>query len=314
MAITVIGAVALAMAFVVIAGCKGTTPGAAGPMAPEPMPEPPAPPTLVGTWTVTVEGTFVGGESFRETTTLTFTPERFVEAVALERGGELVSDWQRSGTWVEADGVVTRIWLEDGEEHRLAQRYAWGNEARTVLLMLDWQLDEADEDPLEYRRIEEPVPSLVGTWDMHDNHRPTSRVYVPNLTVMTTLTINAEGTYTRATRLLGTHEGEQSVVDRTHSGTWEQDAEHQYLWLMPAEVSYSENGEVQPLVEEFIRTQYVGRRLRTAYAAMDDPALLRWSGISSEQEWDMDERVWLPRTDRPYGDYYTVLVRENADG
>ena len=81
--------------------------------------------------------------------------------------GALEHEYHESGTWTEADGVITKIhypWDDEAERysdqlHRVPKHYSWGDAEGTILLMNRWQDDESIDELVVHRRVSDPVPS-----------------------------------------------------------------------------------------------------------------------------------------------------------
>ena len=311
----VIEFVALAAILSGVAACTATTP--AQPAAPVVEPAPPvvpaAPlPTLIGTWTRTHhwidEDT---GQPYREVRMLTFTPDRYVETVVEFTAGEIEGDWKDSGTWTEANGTVTRIWREwdddldrprDQDTH-MEKSYLWGNAERSLLLMTDWADSYAPVDSyVAYTRVQDPLPSLIGAWEIYDGERPSSINFDPDSGRTQGITFNQDGTFAYS------FTNDDNGHHEARSGTWEQASENHILWLTVTNIDVTLNGETIPNIEEW-REMMVGHRLSFRYAPTNDHSAVRISPWYIEHAWDSDTMTWGPHPRWTYGDYYRIMVR-----
>lgn len=305
-----IGFVAVAAMLWVIAACTDTTPATPATPTVEPAPLP----TLTGTWSRTTR--WVSDEDglpYSEIRLLTFTPDRYVETiVVLNANDEITEDLKEQGTWTEADGMVTQIWrdwdddldmLEDHDTRR-EKGYYWGNTERTLLLMTDWSDQEADpESYVAYRRVQNPLPSLMGTWVIYEGERPSSLGFDPDSQRRTKgITINLDNNTFSYTTTRGTNSGS------TMSGTFEQDAENHILRLMPTQMDVLENGETPSNIER-IRNRHIGHRLTFRYAPTNEHSAVRVSPWYIEQQWDPNDMTWKPGSSWPYGDFYRIMVK-----
>jgi hypothetical protein len=278
----------------------------------EPEPEPAPLPTLIGTWTRTNhwidEDT---GQPYREVRMLTFTPDRYVETVVEFTEGELEGDWKESGTWTEANATVTKIWRDwdddldrprDQDTH-MEKSYLWGNAERSLLLMTDWADSYAPVDSyVAYTRVQDPLPSLIGAWEIYDGERPSSINFDPDSGRTQGITFNQDGTFAYS------FTNDDNGYHEARSGTWEPDSESHTLWLTATHFDAAVNGETIPNIEER-REMVIGHRLSFRYAPTNDHSAVRISPWYIEHQWDRDMMTWGPHPTWTYGDYYRIMVR-----
>ena len=268
--------------------------------------------SLIGTWTATAKW-IDDDRQYRETWTLTFTPDRAILDTTIEVDGMLENQWFGQSAWSERNGVVTRTWYEwDPEERRfleeplvLDKEYYWGNSERTELLMNEWSDDEPTDNFVWYTRVQDAVPhSLVGTWLFKASERVTM-----DDEGLDRLSLNADGTFeqrsTRTTKL----DGETVVRVSTYSGNWEHDPQSYSMWLTGVDYTVIVNEEPDEDAQRVLREIYVGHRLRARYAATDVQSVLRLSWIELEQQWNRETMGWEPNERFPLGNYHLFMTR-----
>ena len=267
--------------------------------------------SLIGTWTASNSWISDDGQ-YRETWTLTFTPDRAILETTIEVDGMLESQWFGQSAWSDRDGFLTRTWYEwDPEERRfleeplvLDKEYYWGNSERTSLLMNEWSDDQPTERFFWYTRVQDAVPlSLVGTWLFKDG-----RVTSDN-EGFDSLSLNSDGTF--AHRSIRTREigGETAVWVYTYSGIWEHDQQNYSIWLTGVDFTVIVNEEPDEETQGVLREIYVGHRLRARYAATDVQSVLRLSWIGLEQQWNREAMAWEPNERFPHGNYHLFMTR-----
>ena len=268
--------------------------------------------SLIGTWTATAKW-IDDDRQYRETWTLTFTPDRAILDTTMEVDGMLENQWFGQSAWSGRNGVVTRTWYEwDPEERRfleeplvLDKEYYWGNSERTELLMNEWSDDEPTENFVWYTRVQDAVPhSLVGTWLFKANERVTM-----DDEGLVRLSLNADGTFEQRSTLTRELDGETVVRVSTYSGNWEHDPQSYSMWLTGVDYTVIVNEEPDEDAQRVLREIYVGHRLRARYAATDVQSVLRLSWIELEQQWNRETMGWEPNERFPLGNYHLFMTR-----
>ena len=269
--------------------------------------------SLIGTWTATAKWTN-NDRQYRETWTLTFTPDRAILDTTIEVDGMVENQWFGQSAWSERNGVVTRTWYEwDPEERRfleeplvLDKEYYWGNSESTILLMNEWSSDDEPTDNLVwYTRVQDAVPfSLVGTWLFKADERVTM-----DDEGLDSLSLNSDGTFEQRSTRTREFDGETAVRVSTYSGNWEHDPQNYSIWLTGVDYTVIVNEEPDEDAQRVLREIYVGHRLRARYAATDVQSVLRLSWIGLEQQWNRETTGWEPNERFPLGNYHLFITR-----
>lgn len=227
--------------------------------------------------------------------TLTFTKSRFIGANANLVANGMVEQWQHPGTWSATTDTITKTWHrwipgEGREENQTIEkrRYTWVDEARTILLLQEWEADP-DSQPVyrEYRRV--PPSSPLGVWRWSQVH-PRFGVQVWEIDVAQTTVTWRYNSESPCTHII---EGPARVDDE------------ELFLLIDVETEtetatcFEGIGEVGPSV---------GYTTRWAFAPGHNDDTIAVSELWSELQLQADG-TWADREDRPYGEYRQFFTR-----
>ena len=170
--------------------------------------------------------------------------------------------------------------------------------------MTNWDDNYAAVDSyVAYTRVKDPLPSLIGAWEIYDGERPSSINFEPDSERTQGITFTQDGTFSYSYA-----EDADNVYHEVRSGTWEQDSENHILWLTVTTIDVTLNGEPIPDIERR-REMIVGHRLSFRYAPTNAHSAVRISPWYIEHAWDSDTMTWGPHPTWTYGDYYRIMVR-----
>lgn len=259
--------------------------------------------SLRGTWQITYDWWEDDQIVGTMTETLTFTTSRYVLSRAhYYTDGTLSHVWSPSGTWRSTDTTVTRIREEDHDddddtppvETTAETMYHWGDEARSKLLMPPWDWfgeDDGDDEYTLYERIEDPLPSIVGTWMETD---------VDNVDRHRLVEINADGTFVYRDHVPGEWSWKLSA-------NWTEDRSEMFVLLTNPVLQFTRTIDGVEVAQPIDRWSWISSddKLRMAYAPTHSPSEMVVSNFGNEPGWNDSDTV-----DRKYGDYWLTLARQ----
>ena len=282
-----------------VLGCKQAMTPAPDPAEPEPtLPKL----TLIGTWQfIRTSLDDVGMIEESETSTLTFTPERFIEFNVLRGAdGTITGRWRETGTWTATEDTVTKTsyrWDDENERRfdettSVDKHYAWGDEAREVLFVHPWGSDDNEDRYERGTRVKDPIPyPLTGTWTgfrYWDVDRK-------------------DWTFTFGDSFTERFDNGEAMF--TLTGKWQTlDEENLFFFVTAESASLVIDGVAN---EDFDPSEYVGHELRYAFAptGLADTILLSPFGI--ERKYDDATSTWVERDDASTSDRYWMLLERN---
>ena len=171
-------------------------------------------------------------------------------------------------------------------------RYHWGDEARSKLLMPGWdRFEDGDSEYALYERVENPLPSIVGTWMEKDVDKASRHRLVE---------INTDGTF-----IYRDHEpGEWSWQI---SANWTEDRSDMFVILTDPVLEFTRTIDGVEVPQPIDRWSWISidDKFRMAYAPTQSPSEMVVSNFANEPGWNDSDTV-----DRKYGNYWLTLVRQ----
>ena len=298
------------LAAVLAVGCKGTTP-AEPPVEPEPPPPTTAESLMTGAWQFTATNTYTNWEGMEvtitETSTLTFTPSRWLVHTDWEDTTAGEGDYVRSGGWtVTGDDTIEWdrwIWADDGREQELSTKhFFWDDEERTVLYLNTWHHGENTSFYHRWTKTEASPVDPTGTW-----HDVNYRVYDDGdgpYDVRQELQLEiADGAFKYTQRMIAPQNDSFTPSEWVTTGTLEIDEEERFLWVtVTLRTLNGQELDDDPLPGLLTRWAYYIQETR------NDGTELYLSTFAIEMLFDYEAQTWtVGDPEFPYGDYWVEM-------
>lgn len=283
-----------ALSTLLLFGCGG----AVSSTTTEPEPEPQLP-AIAGTWRT--EFPFVRDEVHgRVVRTLTFTESRFVLIDEWIPDNGTAEIWHPSGSYrIESDSEMVRISAHRDEDDMLVTeefRKSYELVGDDMLRLEDWLSSERRDHLVEYERVA-ALPSMVGTWVAETAWQNDEG----QRTVVLTLTLEHEGTYSAVEEFTRVDEGETNTWVHQWSGRWQHEVDE--LFILLTESVYTREPPCESDSCFRYTESFEGSTLRLAYAPTDTPDLVMVSFFWNEMDRDLETNAWVDDVLRPYGWY-----------
>ena len=258
---------------------------------------PTQPSTLRGTWQRSTAWDDDEDGWIEQLVTLTFTATRFIShQVRFDTdtdSREILHTGSEQGGWTGHGTSVTRVILEDDQEHSVDKQYVIVGD---LLAINPWDAGEPLEELDVFTRVHDPVSDLVGRWvqDFEDENEAWN----------VTLTIGADGSFRRVfTRNRPLDTDRLKSLDVT--GTYELDAAEKFILVTIT----STVGDGELWMAPDFPFWSPGERLRFAYAPSNNPDLILMSMPWWEQRYDHDQGMKVDRPENRYGAYWDRLTK-----
>ena len=177
----------------------------------------------------------------------------------------------------------------------MVKDFLWGDgDTRNVLVVQTWESDDPGERYTKYTRVADPASlSTPGTWTHERNDELDDDGHL--IQERWTIVVDDDSFTYNYVQNGGRYEFEIT-------GSWTHDTENKFALVLVEELMST---------SERPRDYWVGQTLRFAYAPTSAPNAVRISTFWDEQSFNAVTTRWEDREDRPYGDYWLPLERQN---